>query len=107
MSQVTVGPIDNIPPAQVPAAEVPDVELYHARSWWTKYVFCQDAKVIAIQYSCTALDRDHRSEEHTSELQSLMRISYAVFCFKKKKTFPAMSNEIKTRISKEHTPEII
>src|SRR3546814_5972640 len=31
--------------------------------------------------------RDHyRSEEHTSELQSLMRISYAVFCLKQKKT---------------------
>src|SRR3546814_3985804 len=29
--------------------------------------------------------RDLRSEEHTSELQSLMRISYAVFCLKKKK----------------------
>src|SRR3546814_944020 len=29
-----------------------------------------------------------RSEEHTSELQSLMRISYAVFCLKKKKTDP-------------------
>src|SRR3546814_5219930 len=29
---------------------------------------------------------DGRSEEHTSELQSLMRISYAVFCLKKKKT---------------------
>src|SRR3546814_3438224 len=28
--------------------------------------------------------RDRRSEEHTSELQSLMRISYAVFCLKKK-----------------------
>src|SRR3546814_7830692 len=28
----------------------------------------------------------NRSEEHTSELQSLMRISYAVFCLKKKKT---------------------
>src|SRR3546814_8933728 len=28
--------------------------------------------------------RDQRSEEHTSELQSLMRISYAVFCLKKK-----------------------
>src|SRR3546814_7086478 len=28
-----------------------------------------------------------RSEEHTSELQSLMRISYAVFCLKKKKTY--------------------
>src|SRR3546814_4976107 len=34
-----------------------------------------------------------RSEEHTSELQSLMRISYAVFCLKKKKT-----NEEKYRI---------
>src|SRR3546814_9510804 len=30
--------------------------------------------------------RKARSEEHTSELQSLMRISYAVFCLKKKKT---------------------
>src|SRR3546814_1515466 len=30
--------------------------------------------------------RRDRSEEHTSELQSLMRISYAVFCLKKKKT---------------------
>src|SRR3546814_2436059 len=34
-----------------------------------------------------------RSEEHTSELQSLMRISYAVFCLKKKKT---------TNINKNH-----
>src|SRR3546814_5085320 len=31
-------------------------------------------------------DKGIRSEEHTSELQSLMRISYAVFCLKKKKT---------------------
>src|SRR3546814_3661017 len=31
-------------------------------------------------------EKDIRSEEHTSELQSLMRISYAVFCLKKKKT---------------------
>src|SRR3546814_7642807 len=31
--------------------------------------------------------RLHRSEEHTSELQSLMSISYAVFCLKKKKTY--------------------
>src|SRR3546814_2898363 len=33
----------------------------------------------------TASARLYRSEEHTSELQSLMRISYAVFCLKKKK----------------------
>jgi cytochrome c oxidase subunit 1 len=39
----------------VPPAEVEDVELYHPRSWVTKYVFSQDAKVIAIQYSFTAL----------------------------------------------------
>src|SRR3546814_8645686 len=33
----------------------------------------------------TYQNRTFRSEEHTSELQSLMRISYAVFCLKKKK----------------------
>src|SRR3546814_1526385 len=32
-----------------------------------------------------------RSEEHTSELQSLMRISYAVFCLKKKTTYPPIT----------------
>src|SRR3546814_10304258 len=34
---------------------------------------------------CPDQERAERSEEHTSELQSLMRISYAVFCLKKKK----------------------
>src|SRR3546814_8728537 len=34
---------------------------------------------------CAAIYVDNRSEEHTSELQSLMRTSYAVFCLKKKK----------------------
>src|SRR3546814_5767567 len=38
----------------------------------------------AVQIS-RATSESARSEEHTSELQSLMRISYAVFCFKKKK----------------------
>src|SRR3546814_9229545 len=36
--------------------------------------------------SWSHIDERSRSEEHTSELQSLMRISYAVFCLKKKKT---------------------
>src|SRR3546814_2686958 len=40
---------------------------------------------IEIAESCALFD-GLRSEEHTSELQSLMRISYAVFCLKKKKT---------------------
>ena len=39
----------------VPPAEVAEVELYHPKSWVTKYVFSQDAKVIAIQYSFTAI----------------------------------------------------
>src|SRR3546814_6326959 len=39
----------------------------------------------AISPSVPALLTAMRSEEHTSELQSLMRISYAVFCLKKKK----------------------
>src|ERR1700726_1909948 len=47
---VDIGVAEAIPPA-----EVEDVELYHPKSWVTKYVFCQDAKVIAIQYSITAI----------------------------------------------------
>src|SRR3546814_20266760 len=38
-----------------------------------------------------------RSEEHTSELQSLMRISYAVFCLKKKKKMPDQKHVIKIK----------
>src|SRR3546814_4736476 len=36
-----------------------------------------------------------RSEEHTSELQSLMRISYAVFCLKKKNNIHSTTNKLK------------
>ena len=50
MGDVVIGRDHAIPPA-----EVADVELYHPHSWITKYVFSQDAKVIAIQYSLTAL----------------------------------------------------
>src|SRR3546814_7830471 len=39
---------------------------------------------ILIVLLCPCIDYVVRSEEHTSELQSLMRISYAVFCLKKK-----------------------
>src|SRR3546814_4359884 len=39
-------------------------------------------------------ERSERSEEHTSELQSLMRISYAVFCLKKKKNRKVYANII-------------
>src|SRR3546814_2903735 len=39
----------------------------------------------AVEFACNHAIKQ-RSEEHTSELQSLMRISYAVFCLKKKNT---------------------
>ncbi|MEW9804771.1 cytochrome c oxidase subunit I [Mesorhizobium sp. ZMM04-5] len=50
MVDITPRAVDAISPA-----EVPDVELYHPHSWWTTYVFSQDAKVIAIQYAGTAI----------------------------------------------------
>src|SRR3546814_9410113 len=43
-----------------------------------------------------------RSEEHTSELQSLMRISYAVFCLKKKKTKKKEKHNVKLKIKKQY-----
>src|SRR3546814_11002305 len=44
------------------------------------------AEVVIAGISACGVPKDsERSEEHTSELQSLMRISYAVFCLKKKK----------------------
>ncbi|MEH6359986.1 MAG: cbb3-type cytochrome c oxidase subunit I [Amylibacter sp.] len=41
-------------PHNIPPAEVAEVELYHPKSYWTKYIFSQDAKVIAIQYTGVA-----------------------------------------------------
>src|SRR3546814_8188689 len=46
--------------------------------------FEPDEALLVCQELVTA-KRDGRSEEHTSELQSILRISYAVFCLKKKK----------------------
>src|SRR3546814_5469238 len=42
-------------------------------------------KNVTLQEYVGIVQSQQRSEEHTSELQSLMRISYAVFCLKKKK----------------------
>src|SRR3546814_8330359 len=42
-------------------------------------------RLVRVVHEGTVVDVVERSEEHTSELQSLMRISYAVFCLKKKK----------------------
>jgi cytochrome c oxidase subunit 1 len=39
----------------IPALEVPPQDLYHAKSFITRWIFCQDAKVIGIQYALTAI----------------------------------------------------
>src|SRR3546814_4935653 len=60
---------------------------------------------------CQRRTARHRSEEHTSELQSLMRISYAVFCLKKKKHNQALrrannnSKYDRTEVSKSNSNE--
>src|SRR3546814_2442118 len=48
--------------------------------WALPFIIAEVGAVLRI-----SRERGERSEEHTSELQSLMRISYAVFCLKKKK----------------------
>src|SRR3546814_8017764 len=72
--------------------------LFRASSFRRLLLFARPCAVIGMlvcdkltQHSAGAdcagvASEQHRSEEHTSELQSLMRISYAVFCLKKKKT---------------------
>src|SRR3546814_3426617 len=62
----------------------------------------------AVMHSATTKDlgpakhRTIRSEEHTSELQSLMRISYAVFCLKKKKKTQLITINKITQIHYNH-----
>src|SRR3546814_6803987 len=53
----------------------------HAMVMWDEI-----AKQVSAEFPDVNWDKELRSEEHTSELQSLMRISYAVFCLKKKHT---------------------
>src|SRR3546814_4084362 len=54
---------------------------YNALTYTTSYFGWPTTVVDALT---TTIEDSMRSEEHTSELQSLMRISYAVFCLKKK-----------------------
>src|SRR3546814_4960842 len=58
-----------------------------ARTWRSHILRCDALMDHRLRFSLSLADLEGlRSEEHTSELQSLMRISYAVFCLKKKNT---------------------
>src|SRR3546814_5055858 len=61
----------------------PYTTLFRSKSIQTR----RHHKLVAVDNGIATIDVKYqvRSEEHTSELQSLMRISYAVFCLKKKK----------------------
>src|SRR3546814_6664016 len=74
-----LSPTDSAPTSAAPrlAASMIDGPPPEQTTNW-RIPFSSGGKLLAIRAS--------RSEEHTSELQSLMRISYAVFCLKKKKT---------------------
>src|SRR3546814_6930981 len=58
---------------------------------------------MAAPYPCRPAEAACRSEEHTSELQSLMRISYAVFCLKKKNIYTYLINP--TITMRRHKPK--
>src|SRR3546814_7513441 len=55
-------------------------------------------RAISALVPCTKCASEYRSEEHTSELQSLMRISYAVFCLTKKTTSKQQQSEHRPHI---------
>src|SRR3546814_10277924 len=59
----------------------PSTILQH-NAWPPRYPKIRSVQHVSTRDRCRG---QRRSEEHTSELQSLMRISYAVFCLKKKK----------------------
>src|SRR3546814_6903085 len=63
------------------------------------------SRTILIGYfSENSFTKSNRSEEHTSELQSLMRSSYAVFCLKKKNiNVPSFYNNLLQHIASQHT----
>src|SRR3546814_4448056 len=63
----------------------------HWRKWW-KIRTCEPILVLRTGAPPANGSTNLRSEEHTSELQSLMRISYAVFCLKKKKKHEKTKN---------------
>src|SRR3546814_2013083 len=56
-------------------------------------LICDDERYERLKPHLDAVEELDRSEEHTSELQSLMRISYAVFCLKKKTQTNKDTNE--------------
>src|SRR3546814_6116129 len=93
---VSENPYTGEPWAEMPRGNQADVESAvqaahkaYTQSDWASFTPTQRGALLRKLGDLVARDR---SEEHTSELQSLMRISYAVFCLKKKKKKQHNSN---------------
>src|SRR3546814_20463174 len=74
----------SVPRNRLGTVNVPDSEPYSSSEPSADGFWRVETRISSL-VSLSSSD-SQRSEEHTSELQSLMRISYAVFCLKKKKT---------------------
>src|SRR3546814_7953092 len=70
-----------------------DAMLNNETFFYREHSVFDDIAVKALDHVRAANAATRRSEEHTSELQSLMRISYAVFCLKKKITTTRTSSK--------------
>src|SRR3546814_2630892 len=83
-------------PSGVNARNAAIVNLFYMNNWlhdwWYDHGFDEQA----------GNAQTSRSEEHTSELQSLMRISYAVFCLKKKNRTTEHENSSNTHLTQHH-----
>src|SRR3546814_6869094 len=82
-------PSDPTPSATEPTAQTSDPSPSAATAPGTPVTYaCTDASPVSVAWGHdqARVEFADRSDEHTSELQSLMRISYAVFCLKKKNT---------------------
>src|SRR3546814_9458504 len=87
-----IAPDGDVRPLSVPAGP------FSTSIWSMLKMSCDTEPRSRIPSTKMLLDASKpRSEEHTSELQSLMRISYAVFCLKKKK------NQTKHKKDRQHT----
>src|SRR3546814_9200801 len=66
-------------------SHLPAPVCFRPANHWCQSVGRQQGHSAQLRRTADETESRSRSEEHTSELQSLMRISYAVFCLKKKK----------------------
>src|SRR3546814_10019331 len=89
------------PPASIavmPGATPPSSSTKVKRSRNGTTCVCTSLPTRSVGPLALSIGDQKRSEEHTSELQSLMRISYAVFCLKKKKKNNTMIDDNHTKL---------